>query len=200
MNGLLYDLEVALLERRIFGKLRAELLSPLGGTIVDVGAGTGPNLPYFQPGASVIALEPDRSMARRLQAKLTRAHVKIDVRVDDDTALDRIEERSVDAVLSMLLLCMVADPLATLRRMMRVLKPSGTLVVMEHVRSPGKMGKLQDVIAPAWRALADGCNLNRDTKAAIAAAGFDVRHLRTEQIVKIAPIQYLLHGNATLSN
>lgn len=198
MNGLLYDLEVALLERRILGKLRTELLSPLGGRIVDVGAGTGANLPYFKAGARVIALEPDRSMARRLEAKLKRTDARIDIRIDDDTALDRIEERSVDAVLSMLLLCMVADPLSTLRRMKRVLKPAGTLVVMEHVRSPGKMGKLQDLIAPAWRALADGCNLNRDTKAAIAAAGFDVRNLRTERIVKIAPIQYLLYGSATI--
>lgn len=198
MNGLLYDLEVALLERRILGKLRTELLSPLGGRIVDVGAGTGANLPYFKAGARVIALEPDRSMARRLEAKLKRTDARIDIRIDDDTALDRIEERSVDAVLSMLLLCMVADPLSTLRRMKRVLKPAGTLVVMEHVRSPGKMGKLQDLIAPGWRALADGCNLNRDTKAAIAAAGFDVRNLRTERIVKIAPIQYLLYGSATI--
>lgn len=198
MNGLLYDLEVALLERRILGKLRARLLSPLRGTIVDVGAGTGANLPYFNAEANVVALEPDRSMAQRLKAKLRRTQAKIEIRIEDDSALDKFAERSVDAVLSMLVLCMVPDPVATLRRMRRTLKPGGLLVVLEHVRSPGMVGKLQDAIAPAWRAFADGCNLNRDTKAAIAAAGFDVRDLHAEQIVKIAPIQYLVYGTATV--
>jgi ubiquinone/menaquinone biosynthesis C-methylase UbiE len=198
VNGRLYDLGVALLERRILGKLRAQLLSPLHGTIVDVGAGTGANLPHFNADANVIALEPDRSMVRRLKAKLARTRAKIEIRAEDDSALEGIAERSVDAVLAMLVLCSVPDAAATLRRMKRVLKPTGTLIVLEHVRSPGTMGKVQDVIAPAWRAVADGCNLNRETKAAIAAAGFDVRNLRTERIVKIAPIQYLLYGTATV--
>ena len=198
MNGRLYDLEVALLERRILGKLRAQLLSPLRGTIVDVGAGTGANLPYFNADANVIALEPDRSMARRLETKLSQTRAKIEIRIEHDLALEDIAEHSIDAVLSMLVLCMVPDPAATLRRMRRILKPAGTLVVIEHVRSPGTVGKLQDLIAPAWRALADGCNLNRDTQATIAAAGFDVRDLHAERIVKIAPIQYLVYGTATI--
>lgn len=198
MNGLLYDLEVALLERRTLGKLRAELLSPLHGTIVDVGAGTGANVPYFSADANVIALEPDRSMARRIAGKMNAAKASVEMVIADDTELDRMKEGSADAVVATLVLCMVPDPEATLRRMKRILKPAGILVIMEHVRSPGTVGKVQDVIAPAWRIVAGGCNLNRDTKAAIAAAGFDVHALQTERIVKIAPIQHLLYGTATV--
>lgn len=198
MNGRLYDLEVALLERRILGKLRAQLVSPLRGTIVDVGAGTGANISYFNADANVIAFEPDTSMAARLAAKLPWAKAKIDLRIGDDSALDTLPEHSVDAVLTTLVLCMVPEPAATLRRIKRVLKPGGKLVVLEHVRSPGPMGKFQDVIAPAWRAVAGGCRLNRDTKATIANAGFDTRDLRTQRVVKISPIQDLLYGTATV--
>src|SRR5579875_1690430 len=149
----------------MLAKLRKELLAPLRGTIVDVGAGTGANFIHFSEGANVIALEPDRSMASRIRLKLRRARAKIDV---------RIAERSIDAVVTTLVLCTVADPAVTLRRIKRVLKPTGKLVVLEHVRSQGTMGKVQDVIAPAWRAIGDGCNLNRNTKTTIAEAGFDV--------------------------
>ena len=198
MNGLFYDVGLALVERKILGKLRAQLLAPLRGTIVDVGAGTGANLPYFSAGASVIALEPDPSMAQRLQAKLARSQAKVELRPKDDSALDDIAEHSIDAVLATLVLCTIPDPAATLRRVKRILKPGGTLVVLEHVRSPGTVGKLQDLLAPAWRVVADGCNLNRDTKATIANAGFDVRGLRTERMVKFAPIQYLTYGTAAV--
>ena len=198
MNGLFYDFGLALVERKILGKLRAQLLSPLRGTIVDVGAGTGANLPYFNAGTNVIALEPDRSMAQRLEAKLARTQARVELRIEDDSTLDSIAERSVDAVLATLVLCTIPDPAATLRRVKRILKPTGTLVILEHVRSPGTVGKLQDVLAPAWRIVADGCNLNRDTKTTIAKAGFDVHALRTERFIKVAPIQYLVYGAATV--
>ncbi len=182
----------------MLAKLRKELLAPLRGTIVDVGAGTGANFIHFSEGANVIALEPDRSMASRIRLKLRRARAKIDVRIDDDSALDRIAERSIDAVVTTLVLCTVADPAVTLRRIKRVLKPTGKLVVLEHVRSQGTMGKVQDVIAPAWRAIGDGCNLNRNTKTTIAEAGFDVGDLHTIRITRIPPIQYLLSGAAAV--
>jgi SAM-dependent methyltransferase len=198
VNGRLYDLGVALIERRMLAKLRKELLAPLRGTIVDVGAGTGANVPYFGADAKVVALEPDRSMAGRIAPKLKRSRANIDVRIDDDSALDRVAEHSIDAVVATLVLCMVPDPPVTLRRIKRVLKPAGKLIVLEHVRSPGTMGKVQDVIAPAWRAIGDGCNLNRDTKTSIAAAGFDVHDLQTRRITRIPPVQYLLYGTATI--
>jgi ubiquinone/menaquinone biosynthesis C-methylase UbiE len=198
VNGRLYDLAVGLIERRMLAKLRKELLAPLHGTIVDVGAGTGANVLHFGEGANVIALEPDRSMAGRIRPKLRRARAKIDVRIGDDSALDRIAERSIDAVVTTLVLCTVPDPALTLRRIKRVLRPTGKLIVLEHVRSPGTMGKVQDVIAPVWRAIGDGCNLNRDTKTVLAQAGFDVQDLHTTRITRIPPIQYLLSGAAAI--
>lgn len=197
MNGCFYDLANSLAERYLLSVLRRELLSSLQGTIIDVGAGTGANFPYFSPHARVIALEPDPSMARRALPKRNLSAARIDVRVEDDIALDSFDAQSIDAVIVTLVLCTVESPLATLRRAKRVLRPSGTLVVIEHVRSDDGLGNFQDFVAPVWQRIAGGCHLNRETKATIGAADFNTNGLATKSLWKFLPIQKIIYGRAS---
>lgn len=194
MNGYFYDLANGFSERYLLAPLRKELLSSLRGEIVDVGAGTGANFPYYSPGTRVIALEPDPSMARRACSKRDRSAAYIEIQLEDDSALDAIGTASIDAVILTLMLCTVESPLATLQRAKRVLRPMGALVVLEHVRSDGNVGRFQDFIAPAWHRIAGGCNLNRNTKAAIAAANFDTTGLVTKTLPPFLPIQKIICG------
>ena len=163
---------------------------------MEIGAGTGANFPCYSGDVHVLALEPDPSMARRARAKIEAASVQIELRIADDRLLDTLPPNSVDAVVFTLVLCTVTDPLATLGRARRVLKANGMLVLLEHVRSGGTVGRFQDCIAPLWRCVAGGCHLNRDTSAAIAAAGFDVGAIRSKTLTRLSPIQELIYGTA----
>jgi ubiquinone/menaquinone biosynthesis C-methylase UbiE len=86
-----------------------------------------------------------------------------------------------------LVLCSVDDVAATLREIRRVLAPGGRLVVLEHVRGDGAMGRFQDVIAKPWSRLASGCEPNRRTVDAIAEAGFDTSRLRSIPRTRVPP-------------
>ncbi|HVA37650.1 MAG TPA: methyltransferase domain-containing protein [Candidatus Dormibacteraeota bacterium] len=196
MNGTLYDALTWMIERSMLGPLRRELLASLTGAVVEVGAGTGLNFRYYAPEARVLAMEPDPSMARRASKRAAAAQAAIELRVGDDAMLETLPPQSVDAVVFVLVLCTIDDPLRALRRAARVLKPRGRLVVMEHVRSPGRLGRWQDRLAPVWRRLADGCSLNRDTAALLAQAGFETAGVRERRISRIAPIQHLIVGAA----
>lgn len=197
MNGCFYDLANSLTERYLLLPLRRELPSSLQGEIIDVGAGTGANFRHFGPASRVIALEPDPSMARRAFTKANLAAAHINVRLDDDSALDSFDAQSIDAVIMTLVLCTVESPLATLRRAKRVLRSNGTLVGMEHVRSEEGLGKFQDFIAPVWQRIAGGCHLNRDTKDTIGPADFNTNGLATKTLPKLLPIQKIIYGRAT---
>jgi ubiquinone/menaquinone biosynthesis C-methylase UbiE len=196
VNGLFYDVTTSVLEWSVLSRLRRALISPLRGSVVEVGAGTGANFTYYSYGVRVLAIEPDESMARRARIKARRARANIELHDGDDAFLDTMPSASADAVVMALVLCTVEDPHATLERARRVLKPRGNLVVIEHVRSPGRTGVLQDVIAPMWKRVAGGCRVNRRTEAAIAASGFDIRSLRTHRLPKLSPIRDIVYGVA----
>lgn len=198
MNGSFYDFMIGSAERRIVAPLRRKLLTNLYGDIVEVGAGTGANFPFYPTGARVLALEPDASMARRARARIASSAAQIDLQIADDRHLDTLVAKSLDAVVVTLVLCSVEDPAASLRRARRVLKPAGTLVLLEHVRSSGNVGGVQDVLTPIWEQLLGGCHLNRDTDAIAASVGFDTRAVWTKTLPRFSPIQKLIYGSLYL--
>jgi ubiquinone/menaquinone biosynthesis C-methylase UbiE len=192
-----YDSATHFAETQVLGRRRAALLSGLQGRVLDVGAGTGANLPYFPPSCTVTAVEPDANMRKRLEAKLSTA--RADVRIDDGGA-DRLPaaDSSVDAVVYTLVLCTVPDQATALAEARRVLKPGGKLLFLEHVRGFGAHAKVQDLVRPVWRFVAQGCNPNRDTVGAMAAAGFTVK-LDEEFFIgpKWQPLNPLVMGTGT---
>ena len=198
MNGFLYDVAIGLVEKHMLASLRQQLLAPLRGTVVDLGAGTGANFRYFSSKARVVAFEPDRAMAGRARSKIASSEASIDLRIADDRGLETFPAESVDAVVMTLVLCTVVDPRSALLQARRILRPAGMLVLMEHVRSAGAVGRFQDLAAPLWRRIADGCHLDRDTAATVASVGFDTAPLKTKRLPKIFPIQEIISGRLHL--
>lgn len=168
MFAALYDRMTAPVERDVWGPRRERLLAGLTGDVLDVGAGTGANLPYLTEAKRVTAVEPDAAMRRKLTAKAARAAVRVTVSDAGAEALP-CSDASVDAVVFTLVLCSVADPDRALSEARRVLKPGGRLVVLEHVRGTGKLARWQDHLVPLWRRMNAGCHPNRDTRAAVDA-------------------------------
>ena len=159
----MYDPFLALGERRGMRGRRAALLAGARGRVLEIGAGTGLNLPFYPPQLDALVLsEPDESMARRLESR--RARERPDARVVRACA-DALPfaDASFDAVVSTMVLCTVPNPEAAVAEVRRVLRPGGRLLYLEHVRSDGPLGRWQDRAARAWAAFAAGCRCDRQT-------------------------------------
>lgn len=176
MNGRIYDILGRFGERGGLAARRASLVADLEGEVLDVGAGTGFNVPHYRRATRVVAVEPDPSMARRLRDRAASARVAVEIVAAPAEALP-FDERAFDAAVATLVLCSVEDQGRALAEVHRVLRPGGRLVFLEHVRGEGRLARWQDRLDPVQVRLAGGCHLNRDTGGAIARSGFEVRSL-----------------------
>lgn len=172
MIGWLYDLAGRKAEKGELGERRHELVSGLEGEILEVGAGTGLNLPHYERATRVVAVEPDASMARQLHKRVLNAAVPVEVVTGSAESLPFADE-SFDTVVVTFVFCSVEDPAGALAEVRRVLRPGGRLVLLEHVRGEGRVERWQNRLTPLHRKLAGNCHLNRDTRTAVAEAGFD---------------------------
>ena len=159
-------------ERVVAARKRA-LLSEVHGTVLEIGPGAGANLRYYPADVRWIGVEPNPYMDRYLRKEAERLGLAVEVRRGTAERL-LVGDASVDAVVSTLVLCSVDDLGRALRETLRVLKPGGRFVFLEHVAAPRGtwLRRLQRLVRPVWRVVADGCHPDRETDAAIAAAGF----------------------------
>lgn len=184
-------------ERRLLGKIRLGLVGAASGRILELGAGTGANFPYYEWDrvTSVVATEPDPYMLRRARERARRYGLPIELHQYPAEALP-FPDASFDTVVATLVFCTVADPRRALTEIRRVLTPGGSFRFVEHVRAPGGLAaSLQDLIDPVWTRLAAGCHLNRQTTATVEAAGFEVAML-AEHHLPLTPLQRLVVGRA----
>ena len=187
-----YDIVTKPGEKRL-GKLRHQLLADLHGDVLEIGAGTGANFAHYPQGVRVVAFEPDPHMLKRAQKRLVElGRTDIDVRLAPAEQLP-VDDASCDAVVSTLVLCTVRDLRRALAEARRVLRPGGELRFIEHVRGEALLGRVQDVIQPAWGWCAAGCNVNRRTEPAIRAAGFEMASIEHK---KMAPWMPAIVGTA----
>jgi ubiquinone/menaquinone biosynthesis C-methylase UbiE len=175
IEAALYDRMMVTAERVAVAEMRARLLKPAAGRVLEIGAGTGLNLARYPEAVTEIVLtEPEPAMARKLERKLgtgPRPARIVDARAESLP----FEDESFDTAVSTLVLCSVKDQAGALAEIRRVLKPGGRFLFLEHVRSESpRLARWQDRLNPVWRAVANGCNCNRDTLAAIEAAGFEI--------------------------
>jgi SAM-dependent methyltransferase len=154
---------------------REELLRAARGRTLEIGGGTGLNLAHYGERVSeLIVAEPSPAMRRRLERRAE--HGAGSARVIDAPA-ERLpfDDASVDTVVSTLVLCTVDDPAAALSEIVRVLRPDGRLLFIEHVRSESRaLAWCQDRLAGPWRRFAEGCRCNRPTASLMAASGLAV--------------------------
>ena len=194
----LYDPLGVFMERGWMGRCRARLLAGARGAVLEVGGGTGVNLPHYRDVDRVTVVEPDPFMRKRLDQELDAVRVPVEVSAAGVEALP-FSDSSFDTVVSTLVLCTVRDQVSALQEIRRVLRPGGRLLFIEHVRAAGSMASWQDRIEPLWRLLLGGCHPNRDTVAAIRQAGFEIETL--EGFYPPAPLSGLtphVQGSATV--
>lgn len=172
----IYDPFVSSLEKEIY-KYRKEILADVKGKVLEVGAGTGINFQFYNNDVQLIALEPSPFMRKRAELKIP-AGLQVQFlinKVNDKEVEETIKDKSLDFIVSTLVLCSIDDPRESLHKFYRWLKDDGKLIVLEHIHSENAVNKkIQDVVNPVWKKLADGCNLNRNTDILIKDSGFEV--------------------------
>lgn len=199
-SSVTYEPVVGWAERSGMCDRRRRLLSSARGDVLELGAGTGLNLPHYPEGLDRLVLaEPEEHMARRLRKRLGgRPGRKAEVVRAPAEAIPA-EDRSFDTVVATLVLCTVEDPERALAEIRRVLRPAGALLFLEHVRADDpRLARWQDRLHGAWRSFADGCNCNRETSELLRDAGFEVAVTERGNWRRMPPIVHpLLSGIAS---
>jgi len=163
--------------------VRAAVCAPLVGEVVEIGFGTGLNLPHLPPAVSKLyAVDPMRRGRELAAERLAASSVPVDFVGLDGQSLP-LGDDSVDTALCTWTLCTIPDPIAAVRELRRVLRPDGRLHFVEHGASPDvKVRRWQDRLNGVQRVVACGCNLNRDIVSVLGAGGMTVEHLDTSYL------------------
>jgi ubiquinone/menaquinone biosynthesis C-methylase UbiE len=166
----LYDALCALCERAGLGGWRSWLVAGARGRVLDLGCGTGRNLPLVPAGARAVGLDPSWASLQRAR----RRGPRVPLVVGSAEALP-FRDGAFDTVLSGLVFCSVPDPASGLREVRRVLRADGQLRMLEHVRSTRAWkARAQVFLQPAWTWVTGGCHPDRDTERAVEAGGFRI--------------------------
>ena len=183
-----YDLFNGPAERAGLREQRHDLLTQATGATIEIGAGTGLNLPHYPPAVTRLALiEPDPHMSRRLRRRAARPGRDVEIR---SASADRLPfpDASFDTAVVTFTLCSVPDEQAALREITRVLVPGGRLLFLEHVRSADpRIAAKQDKVPFPYPLI--GCHPNRDTLREINASPLAVESVRTGELPKAPEIE-----------
>ncbi len=178
-------------------RLRAAYVPKARGVVLEVGIGSGLNLPFYtdavtqlygvDPSAELLAMARTRAMSAPFPVELFNQGAE---HIPLATA-------SVDTVVVTWSLCSVEDPHAVLAEMRRVLKTDGAVIFVEHGLAPeADVRSWQNRLTPVWRRLAGGCHLNRSIAEMIRDAGFAIADLRTEYVPGPRPMTFMYEGTA----
>jgi len=172
----MYDALCALCERGGFGRWRRWLAAGARGRTLDLGCGTGRNLPLLPSGVRAVALDPSPEALARARRRAPGIPL---VRASAEALPFR--DGAFDTVLSGLVFCSVPDAARGLGEVRRVLRADGELRMLEHVRATTPWrARIQDVIQPVWTRVAGGCHPNRDTEATVRRARFAIDDRRAQ--------------------
>tara|TARA_B100001564_G_C20327346_1_gene528555 strand:+ start:88 stop:642 length:555 start_codon:yes stop_codon:yes gene_type:complete len=161
-------------------KQRSKIISKAKGKVLEIGFGSGLNLPFYnkQNINKIIALEPSIEMQKIAFSKIKKSkiHVEFLTTFAENIPLD---SNSVDTVVCTYTLCSIFNSKLVLKEIKRVLKKNGKLLIIEHIKSPDyKVNRFQNIINPFWKFVAGGCNLNCDTKKELQESGFDINLIK----------------------
>ena len=179
--------------------LRQALVEQATGRIVEIGAGTGLNVPHYPRAIrELILVEPEPAMRKRLERRV-RSSEREAVIIDGSAEQLPFDDRSVDTVVSTLVLCTVEHPDRALAEIARVLRPGGQLLFIEHVRTESPaLAWWQDRLLGPWRRFACGCRCNRATVELMRACGFEVEASKGTWRAMPPIVRPLMSGRARL--
>jgi len=174
---------------------REKLIPRAYGNVLEIGSGSGLNLPYYDRGkvTRIWGLDPSSEMLAMAGQKAAEIRIAVEFLTAPCEHIP-LEDNCVDTIVTTYTLCSIGDPLQAFREMKRVLRPDGRLLFCEHglPRDPG-LRLLQQFLDPIWKRAAGGCRLNRDIPSLINRGGFQIMELRTGYIssFRLASFNYL---------
>jgi ubiquinone/menaquinone biosynthesis C-methylase UbiE len=190
------------MRRRHFAAQRRQLLAPARGRVLEIGFGTGLNLPHYPAAVGELhALEPNRGALRLARSRVAAAAFPVHVHVCRADAALPFESGSFDTVTSTWTLCSIRELPRALAEVRRMLKPGAPFLFIEHGLSPEPgLARWQRRLTPLQRLIADGCHLDRDIPALLRAAGFALASLDTFELDGMPRLgSHTFRGRATAS-
>ena len=176
---------------------RERVLSFARGRVLEIGIGSGLNLPFYGTQAEeIIGLDPVARLITMAQGSTERSKTPVTFITGSAEAIP-IDEHSIDTVVTTWTLCSIPNVVGALREMRRVLRPGGQLLFVEHGLAPeDSVRKWQNRLTPVWKRIAGGCHLNRPIGDLIESAGFGIARLETGYMKGPRPMTLLYEGCA----
>ena len=177
---------------------RARLVPAARGRVLEIGIGSGLNLPFYSGQAvEVIGLDPSSRLLTMAEGRVTGSMPSVRM-VEGSAEAMPLEDASFDTVVTTWSLCSIPKAEAALAEVRRVLKPSGELLFIEHGRAPDRsVSRWQDRLTPLWKPLAGGCHLNRSIDTLIRQSGFVITDLRSAYMPGPKLFTFMYEGRAT---
>ncbi|MES2766652.1 MAG: class I SAM-dependent methyltransferase [Bacteroidota bacterium] len=162
------------LYEEFMGQRKQKLFKNLSGVVIEIGAGTGANFPYFEDEIEYVGIEPHEQIREVLKSEVSKRHFKSAKILNASAEYIPLEDNTADVVISTLVLCSVPNVNATLKEIHRILKTGGRLIFVEHIAAHEDtfLLKMQKFVKPVWRKLIDNCHPDRRTDIALKSAGF----------------------------
>ena len=181
-----------------FQKKRAQIVPMAYGRVLEIGIGSGLNFDFydFDKVTEIIGVDPAVSSVAIAKSRASKLHSKISF-IESTAESIELESSSFDSAVIGYSLCTIPNPIQALNETYRLLKPNGSLFFMEHGLSPEpNIQKWQHRIAPFWKKIGGGCNLNRDIEALISSCGFKFKNLNKKYINGPKIASFLYYGEA----
>lgn len=180
-------------------KQREKVVPQAKGKVLEIGIGSGLNLPFYNPDKieKLIGIDPSQELWNKTATPPEEIPFQFEFRkaYAEDIPADN---SSFDQVLFTYTMCSIPDTSKAFEEIRRVLKPGGELLFCEHGKAPDKyVARWQALINPIWKKVSGGCNLNRDIKSLIEQNGFKIDHLNTMYIPGWKPASFNFWGAAT---
>lgn len=181
-------------------KQREKIVPLAEGDVLEIGFGSGLNLPFYdrRKVRKLWALEPSEGMRRKARPMVEAAALDVEFigLPGEEIPLD---DGSADTVLVTYTLCTIADAVRALKEMRRILKPEGSLLFCEHGLAPdAEVRRWQHRVNPTWQRIAGGCNMDRDIPGLLAQGGFEVKGFEMGYIPGLRILSYNYWGRAKL--
>ena len=158
-------------------KLRSQLVPRAEGKVLEVGIGSGLNLPFYQKGVHVTGVDPSLELQQYALEVAKNEQLNVEFLTQGCEDLP-VGDKTFDTAVVTWTFCTIPDPLAALREIRRVLKPNGRLIFVEHgLAKDSEVAKLQGRINPLWKRFSGGCNLNRQPDLSILNEGFVIEEM-----------------------
>ena len=181
------------MRRKPLLRLREDLVAGAQGQVLEIGVGSGLNLPFYQRDLEGLwGIDPSPELLAMARAQAAWVHFPVSLGEGRAENLP-LDDRSVDNVVMTWTLCSIAEPERALAEIRRVLRPGGSLIFIEHGRAPeAHVRGWQDRLTPLWRRVAGGCHLNRPVDQLIESSGLHLTELETGYLVE-GPRPFTFH-------